>query len=194
MAEKKQAAEREYIIPLRRAFMNVPRYKRANKAIKTIKEFLVRHMQVRDRDLKKVKVDKYLNEFVWFRGIKKPPFKVKVKVKREKDIIHVELAELPEKLKFKKAREEKREEKAKQAAEKKKTLLEKAKEGTQAKKEESTETTEEKESLKAEAKEKKEAVKESMKELEKAQAKQAKHQVGGKMKQSTRPVRKALEK
>ena len=77
--EKTETIEREYNIPLRRKFQKTPRYKKANKAIKTIKEFLVRHMTIRDRDLKKIKIDKYLNEFVWFRGIKKPPAKVRVK-------------------------------------------------------------------------------------------------------------------
>ena len=40
MAEKKNPAEKtekEYIIPLRRKWVKVPRYKRANKAVKIIK-------------------------------------------------------------------------------------------------------------------------------------------------------------
>ena len=190
MAEKKQESEREYVIPLRKKFMYVPRYKRANKAIKTIKEFLVRHMKIRDRDLKKIKIDSYLNEVIWFRGIRKPPFKIKVKAKNVKDEVHVELAELPQKLKFKKARAEKGEKQAKEAVEKKKTFMERAKEQTQPKKEIPKQTEEKK----AEEKEKILAVEESMKQLEKARAKEAKHQVGGKTKQTTRPVRKALEK
>ncbi len=99
--------EREYIIPLREKIRAVSRYKRANKAVKSIKEFLVRHMNIYDRDLNKIKIDKYLNEHLWFRGIRKPPYKVKVKVKKDGEFVRVELAELPEKLKFKKIREEK---------------------------------------------------------------------------------------
>ncbi len=48
---KIEKIEREYIIPLRIKWKKVPRYKRANKAIKAIKEFLVRHMKIRNKDL-----------------------------------------------------------------------------------------------------------------------------------------------
>ncbi len=99
--------EREYVIPLREKCRVVPRYKKTNKAIKTIKEFLAKHMKVEDRDLKKVRIDRYLNEAVWERGIKKPLHKVKVKAIKEDGIVRVELLEMPAHLKFKKAREEK---------------------------------------------------------------------------------------
>ena len=57
MAEtKSDRIEREYVIPLRIKWKNVPRYKKTNKAIRTIKEFLVRHMKIRDRDLNKIKI------------------------------------------------------------------------------------------------------------------------------------------
>jgi len=202
--------EREYVIPLRIGWKRVPRYKRANKAIKTIKEFLVKHMRIRDRDLNKIKIDRYLNETVWARGIKKPPVKVKVLAKKKGDIVNVELVEYSEKLKFKKIREEKVEKKAAESIEKKKTLMEKAKEGMQqttasAKPEEAPAKTEEKEGKKEdekdnlnvkreEEKEKKTAVVEEGKMLEKQKAKQSKHVTNAKMKQSKRPQRKALAK
>lgn len=106
---KTEKIEREYTIPLREKCRVVPRYKKANKAVKTIKEFVARHMKIRDRDLKKVRLDMYLNEAVWFRGIRKPPAKIKVKVIKEGDIVRVELADMPAHLKFKKARLEKME-------------------------------------------------------------------------------------
>ena len=53
-----ETIERIYVIPLRKKVKVVPRYKKANKAIRTIKEFLVRHMKIRDRDLRKIKIDK----------------------------------------------------------------------------------------------------------------------------------------
>src|SRR3989344_7697407 len=74
-------------------------------------------MKIRDRDLRKIKLDKYVNEELWFRGIKNPPAKIKVKAVKEKDIVRVELFEMPETLKYKKAREEK----SKEKSEKKKT-------------------------------------------------------------------------
>lgn len=195
MAETKTKTdklEREYIIPLRKEWKNVPRYKRANKAIKAIKEFLARHMKLRDRDLKKIRIDKYLNEEIWFRGIKKPPSRIKVKAVKEEDIVKVELAEMPQVLKFKKAREEKREQKAAEMAEGKVKAAEKEKEKVEEKTEEKPEEKTEEEK-KEEAKEKKAAVVESGQKMEKEIAKKAKHQT----KQSKQPKhqqRKALEK
>jgi large subunit ribosomal protein L31e len=127
MAEKKtqekksEKLEREYVIPLRRKFKLVPCYKKANKAMKAIKEFLAKHMKVEDRDLNKVKVDKYVNEYIWHRSIKRPPAKVKVKaVKNEDGTVNVTLVKLPEKLKYKKQREEKLEKVSQEIAEQKK--------------------------------------------------------------------------
>lgn len=180
--------EREYIIPLRKQVNKVPRYKKTNKAIRTIKEFIARHMKVEDRDLNKVKIDKYLNEAVWMRGIKKPPMKVKVKAIREAEgEVRVELVELPGKLKFKKERLEKREKKAEESGKKKKTPPA----GT-----ETRETPEEQEvskEKKKEESEKKSAVVEAGKAMEKAAAKQAKHQTKKSM-QPQRQVRVALKK
>src|SRR3989344_4999175 len=115
---KIEKIEREYIIPLRWKVAKVPVYKRANKAVKAIREFIVRHMKIYDRDLKKVKIDKYLNQAIWLRSIKKPPVKIKVKAVKEGEIVKVELLEMPEKIKFRKQKEEKRE---KQGEEKKET-------------------------------------------------------------------------
>lgn len=178
--------EREYTIPLRKKWVKVPRYKRANKAIRAIKEFLVRHMKIRDRDLRKIKVDKYLNEVVWFRGIKNPPSKIKVKAIKEGDIVRAELSEMPEKLKFKKARLEKREQKAaqipaKKPAEKPVEKLEPEKEQIQKEKKE-------------EEKEKKAAVVETGEEMEKAAAKQMKKMKSQKIREPKHHQRKALAK
>ncbi len=158
--------EREYIIPLREKVNKVPRYKRANKAVRTIKEFLARHMKVYDKDLNKIKIDKYLNEVIWSRGIKKPPMKIKIKAIKEGDIVKVELVEMPEKIKFKKLKKEKAETEAKKIAEKKKA---------EQKPEEKEEIKSDEEEKKKEEGEKKAAVVETGKEIEKAVAKQEKH-------------------
>jgi len=195
MAEKKEnkkqdvkTEEKEYIIPLRMEWAKVPRYKRANKAIKSIKEFLARHMKVRDRDLNKIKLDSYINEFVWRRGIKKPPAKIKVKAFKEGEIVRAELSELPEKFKFKKAREEKREQKATETT---KGKVKKPEEKPEEKKEESEETKEEK---KKEEKEKTKAVKESMEKMEKEASRKSKHMAKVKTKEPKHQKRKALAK
>ena len=190
MAEKKtetqtEKLEREYTIPLRKEWGKVPRYKRANKAVKAVKEFLARHMKVSDRNLKNVKIDKYLNEELWFRGIRKPPAKIKVKATKEGDIVKVELSELPEKLKFKKLREEKKEQKAEELGKGKKAKTEeKPSEKPQ------VENAEEK---KEESKEKSKTSSQETMKLEKQAAKIIKHQT----KQSKQPKhqkRMALEK
>jgi len=191
--EGKNTFEREYTIPLREKCRVVPRYKKTNKAIKTIKEFLARHMKIRDRDLKKIKIDRYLNETLWSRGIKNPPSKIKVKVTKETDkdgneIVSARSAEMPEKLKFKKSREEKTEVKGMEAAEKKKAAVKKeTSEETKAKEEKSDEE-------KVEEKAKAKAGEEATAQLEKAAAKQAKHQAKDKSKQPKHQIRKALAK
>lgn len=176
MENKKEqdAVEREYIIPLREKIRAVSRYKRANKAVKSIKEFLVRHMNIYDRDLNKIKIDKYLNEHLWFRGIRKPPYKVKVKVKKDGEFVRVELAELPEKLKFKKIREEKLIQKA-EAAKKPSVKSEAKKVEKVSKKEEPEDKNKDGVDDKKEETEKKTAVVEAGQKFEKTEHKKQKH-------------------
>ena len=94
MANKKSEnkIEREYVIPLREKSRVVARYKKTPKAIKTIKEFLAKHMKVENRDLNKIKIDKDLNQFLWARGIRKHPHKIKVKAIKKGENIIVQLA------------------------------------------------------------------------------------------------------
>ncbi|MBU2562749.1 MAG: 50S ribosomal protein L31e [Nanoarchaeota archaeon] len=179
-AKTEEKLEREYVIPLRKKTKIAVRYKKTPKAIKTIKEFLVRHMKIRDRDLSKIKIDKSLNEIVWFRGIKKPPARIKVRAVKEGEIVRVYAVEAPERIKFKELREEKREKKAVETASKKKLPVKTEEKQTE------QEKKEEKEKVKAGA--------EISKQIEKAAAKQTKQQVGGKTKQPKRQIRKALAK
>ena len=188
--------EREYVIPLRDKVRVVPRYKKTNKAVKTIKEFLVRHMQIRDRDLSKIKIDKYLNEALWARGIRKPPHKIKVKVTKENDSVRVELAEYSTKLKFKKAREEKAIKKAQELLEGKKSKMAKMKEGAQGGEPAPEGESKQTEEKKVEEKEKKAAVVEAGAKMEKAAAQSEKKsaKAAGKQTQQKHQVRKALAK
>ncbi|MFA5992641.1 MAG: 50S ribosomal protein L31e [Candidatus Pacearchaeota archaeon] len=185
MAKTKQIAnEREYIIPLRERISTVPRYRRAPKAIKVIKEFIAKHMRVADRDLDKVKIDKWLNQEIWFRGIQKPPIKIKVKAKRDGENIIVTLVDLPDKIKFAKAKEDKLKSETEKKKEKKKSekeVVETQKSKTSGSsssnelKEKKEETSEETEEKKENEKEKEQSGKEV--ELKKAdfQAKEQKH-------------------
>lgn len=167
---EKPADERTYVIPLREKCRPVPRYKKTNKAVKTIKEFLVRHMKIRDRDLRKIKLDSYLNEFLWSRGIRNPPHKVKVKAVQDGEIVKVELVELPKKLQDKKAREEKINRIAEEAGAKKKAVKPVEKPESKAHEEKVEE-----EEKKVEEKEKKASVVEQSKEIEKTEHKKSKH-------------------
>ncbi|MAG61722.1 hypothetical protein CMI43_02825, partial [Candidatus Pacearchaeota archaeon] len=109
----KMEYEREYIVPLRKGWLKVPSYKRGNKAVKTLKEFIARHMKVYDRDLRKIKVEVDLNNEIRFRGMTKPPAKIKVKAKKFDDgNVSVELVDLPKHIEFKRSRELKKKAKA----------------------------------------------------------------------------------
>ena len=177
--EEKVILEREYIIPLRRKCLKTARYRRAKKAIRVLKEFLARHMKVEERDLNKIKIDKWLNNEIWFRGIKNPPAKIKVKAKKfDSGVVEAELAEFPEKIKWKIEKEKKLEK-----AEKK---LEKAEKKEVQEKEKNTEEKAEKEKEKA-------SVEAGLKE-QKKEARQARHKAKATHKKISAPVRKALKK
>ena len=194
---KIEKIEREYTIPLREGLRVVPRYKKTPRAIRLVKRFLVRHMQIRDRDSRKIKMDKYLNEYLWKRGIKNPLHKIKVKAIKEGDVVIVKLAEseLTNRLKFKIAREEKRDKKGEEKKPVKKE--EKVEEKQETKEDEgSLKKTSEKEDKekKEEEKEKKDSTVEAMKQIEKNVHKQAKHTTQGKNKEPRRQIRKPLDR
>ncbi len=223
MAKKTEAKiekeERIYVIPLREKCRVVPRYKKTNKAMKTVKEFLVKHMKIRDRDLNKIKIDKYLNEAMWSRGIKKPPHKIKVKAIKQGDIVTAELVDFPDKLKFKKLKEEKIKKMAEEKGKKKKAEAEAAakaagseqdsdltRPGEAEPKKEDADTKEAKDSdpdqvssakdveRKKTEKEKAAAGAEAQQKVAESQAKIQKKQKQPSMKQPKRQVRKALAK
>ena len=79
--------ERVYNVPLRKEWLKVPKYKRAKKAVKALKEFIQKHMKSED-----VRIGKHANLEVWKHGIKNPPHHIKVKaVKDNKDVVRVEI-------------------------------------------------------------------------------------------------------
>ena len=74
--------ERLYTIPLGKAY-DVVRKKRAKRAVNLVKAFIVRHMKVEDEaDLS---IDTALNEYLWTRGIEKPPRRVRVRATKDRD-------------------------------------------------------------------------------------------------------------
>jgi len=79
--------EHVYIIPLRDA-RRMPRWKRANGAIKDIRKYLAKHMKSED-----VKLDRGINGEVGSRGSSKPPSKIRVRaMKMEDGQVQAELA------------------------------------------------------------------------------------------------------
>lgn len=172
--------EREYVVPLKKGVLNVPHYRRAKKAIRVLKEFIVQHMKVRDRDLRKVKIDIHLNNELWFRGIKKPANKIKVKAKKVGETVYVELAEIPETRKFIMAREARKKTES-EAAKVKKPKKAKEKVDKDADKDGISDKLEEKEDIKA--------VIEKSAEVSKAKANTEKHTVKGSHTKKTTPVK-----
>lgn len=170
MADQKSTLEREYIIPLRRAWLKAPRYERMRIAIRTIRRFIAKHMKIPDRDLKKVKLDVFFNNDLWFRGTKKPPAKVRVKAIKENDIVRVNFVEIPQHVKFLKQKLDKFHKPAKKKPE---TKEEKPKE--EIKTEEIKKTEEKPEEKKIEEKEKEQAVAEQHAKEAKQEAKAQKH-------------------
>ena len=90
MAEK-EINEVEYTIPFR-ALLKTPRTKRAPKAIKLIREYVAKHQKA---DMENIWIDQEVNEFIWARGIEKPPNKITLRVAwiEDDDLIEVLLPE-----------------------------------------------------------------------------------------------------
>ncbi|HIE34327.1 MAG TPA: 50S ribosomal protein L31e [Candidatus Altiarchaeales archaeon] len=70
-------AEEIYTIPLKRAF---GREKRGKNALLIVKEFLKKHTKAED-----IKLDPSVSEYIWSKGIKKIPRKIRVKIRKEED-------------------------------------------------------------------------------------------------------------
>ena len=90
--------ERFYTIPLSKVWI-VPRKKRAPKAARMVRSFVLKHMKVRteaegEEEPERLVIDNEVNEKLWSRGIEKPPRKIKVRVVKDKEgVITVLLAE-----------------------------------------------------------------------------------------------------
>jgi large subunit ribosomal protein L31e len=80
--------ERIYTVPLGRAWV-VPRYRRAEKAITVLRDFVKRHMKPEE-----IVIDPSVNEAIWARGITNPPRKIRVRMaKDDEGFVTVTLAE-----------------------------------------------------------------------------------------------------
>ena len=68
------AEERLFTIPLKNEFLKAPIYKRSSKAVRAVKDFILRNMKSDE-----VSIGKELNLLLWSKGRTNPPSKVKVK-------------------------------------------------------------------------------------------------------------------
>ena len=75
------------MIPLREVF-EAPKPKRANKAVRVIRDYLKRHTKA-----KTVKLDASINEAIWEKSREKPPRKIKVKAITEEGVATASLVE-----------------------------------------------------------------------------------------------------
>jgi large subunit ribosomal protein L31e len=104
MAEKKESVsgERIFTIPLRKEWLKASRTNRTNKSVKTVKNFLGKHMKS-----DQVNLSEKVNQKIWVRGIHKPPGKIKVKAVMDKEgVVKVMLPdEKPKKVEEKKKEE-----------------------------------------------------------------------------------------
>ncbi|MDI6805209.1 MAG: 50S ribosomal protein L31e [Candidatus Bathyarchaeia archaeon] len=90
--EEEIVEERIYTIPLSKAWIGPPR-KRAPRAMRIIKSFLIKHMKLEKRGgegeeeeaPKRLIISNDVNEKVWSRGIEKPPRKIRVRAAKDKD-------------------------------------------------------------------------------------------------------------
>ena len=71
MANKKESTpvlERIYNVPLRKEYQKAPRWKRTEKAVVGLRQFLGKHMESEN-----VLLNTPLNNHLWKHGIKNPP-------------------------------------------------------------------------------------------------------------------------
>ena len=71
---------RDYTIHLHKRLHGIDLKKRAPRAIREIKNYTSRVMKTKD-----VRIDHNLNNFIWSRGIKGVPFRVRVRMQRKRN-------------------------------------------------------------------------------------------------------------
>lgn len=85
--EKKAGIERLYTINLRKEWLSTPLPKRSKRSVRVVRNFVTKHTKS-----KNIKLSKGINELILKRGFKKPPGKITVEVKGDREEV---LAKLP---------------------------------------------------------------------------------------------------
>ena len=80
MSEEKGIVKRIHIIPLKRVYWG-KRTNRADRAIRFIRKYVKRHYKEAERII----IDPKVNEYVWSRSREKPPRRIAVEIRYDKE-------------------------------------------------------------------------------------------------------------
>jgi large subunit ribosomal protein L31e len=81
--------ERIYTVPLRKAYWTGSRLRRANRAVRIVRQFVERHMKPEE-----IVIHSEVNERIWSRSIQKPPRRIRIRATKNSDnLVRVYLAE-----------------------------------------------------------------------------------------------------
>jgi len=97
--EEEVVEEKTYTIPLGKALIMPPR-RRSPRSMRMIRAYVMKHMKIPSRAQEEdelpptLRITNEVNEYIWGRGIEKPPRKVRVRATKDKeDNVTVHLAE-----------------------------------------------------------------------------------------------------
>ncbi|MCY0868850.1 MAG: 50S ribosomal protein L31e [Desulfurococcus sp.] len=80
MSESKQVEKTVHVIPLKRVFFG-RRSNRADRAIRLIRRYVARHFKEAERII----IDPSVNRYVWSRSREKPPRRVPVEIRFDRE-------------------------------------------------------------------------------------------------------------
>lgn len=80
MSQKSSVERVTHVIPLKRVYFG-RRSNRADRAIRLLRKYVARHF----REAEKVVIDPAVNEYIWSRGREKPPRRVVVEIRLDKE-------------------------------------------------------------------------------------------------------------
>lgn len=79
-APELEPVTRDYTLHMHKRLHGYNLKKRAPRAVRIIKDFVRRIMKTKD-----VRIDHHLNDFIWSRGIKNVPHRVRVRLQRKRN-------------------------------------------------------------------------------------------------------------
>jgi large subunit ribosomal protein L31e len=88
--EEEIVEEKTYTVPLAKALIMPPR-KRSPRAMRILRAFVIKHMKIpsraeeEDEEPPKLTITPEVNEYVWGKGVEKPPRKIRVRVTKDKE-------------------------------------------------------------------------------------------------------------